>query len=403
MSLAGAIQRLVAQTSSVRNGPADATRTLKACDAGNEVTWSPALLTRPAYDATGRRVLIDPSGNQFLARRLWVRATAKVRGVTRAVASMVQVSETSAFPLGYGILAGKLAFLNGVNAVTDCVLGDKAALGTLTNALLGTTPTVTGHIGVRCGLLSDLCVDAVASTLTGIPLLTDTALANGEITQFGSPTTVPANTVRLLRERSVRAGTYDSQIANGAPCIPAGLTPTATSVLFIETVGDGKGTCQLPVSSARAVGTIIVGSGRVNVTAPTTTSTTAVTGVIYGLNNQNDRLAPVVTINSGAKVIGGVYADGGGVVAIHPPSFSLTDTLCKSILGPVLCLLTPVTGLLDALLRAGGVNQLLTMLLPHLSTYGPAVQYDAATVGANTVFGSSGAVQGTFRQVPAGA
>lgn len=401
-TMPGQIQRLVHQASAARGGPPGASWSVRVCDAGNEPTWSSVLLTRPPFDATGRRVLTDPNGNRFMVRRLWVRAQATVNGATRAAASLVQVSEIPAFPAGYGILAGRMAFLNGLNVTTDSILGDKTALGSLTNALLGTRPMVTGQIGVRCGLLSELCLDSVAATLTGIPLLTSTGLANGEVTQYGSATAVPQDTVRLLRERAARAGTYVPHIAAGSTCLPSGVSPNAGGVVFVESVGTGKDTCTLAAGPAGPMGTVIVGSGRISVTAPNPHAVTTFTGVIYALNTQADRQAAVVTLNQGVQVKGGVFVDGGGTVAIYPPSFSLTQTLCNSILGPVLCLLTPVTGLLDAILGVLGVNRLLTMLLPQLSTYGPIVQYDADTVAGQTVFGSSGAVQGTFRQVPAG-
>lgn len=401
-TIAGQIQKLVAQASAARNGPANATWAVKICDAGNEATWSPNILGNAPYDSTGRRTLTDPNGNQFMVRRVWVRAEATVNGRKRAVASLVQVTEKGAFPTGYGVVGGKMGFTGSTTSVTQSILNNQTTLGTLTNSLVGTTPVVTGKIGIRCGLLSELCLDSIASTITGMPLLTSTGLTSGQVVQYGAATTVSTETTRLLRERAVRNGTYFASIASGTPCIPTGTTVTADSVVFVEKVGNGSQSCTLQAVPSRTIGTVVVGGGRIAVSSTSPTTMSTLTGVLYALNKQEDKTEAVVTVGKGAKIKGAVFVDGGGIVAVYPPDFTVTNAVCSALLGSLLCALTPVTSLVDTIIGAVGLPALLTAVLPQLSTYGPVVEYDAAMVSTQTVYGSSGVVQGTFRQVPAG-
>lgn len=397
-STAGRIERVVARGWAARSGSEQAAWSVNICDAGAAGAWSPALLARPPYDATGRRTKVQPDGTTIAVRQLWVRATGTVDGRTRTVASLVQTDESPAFPSGYGVLAGRMGFINGLNSVTDSILGDKTALGTLTQWLLGTSPMITGKVGIRCGLLTHLCLDSISSTLTTIPLLDQLGVTNGQVVQYGSATATAPGGIDQLRRRAASRSAYVESVADGAPCVPAGTSVSATSVVFVEQVGDGAGTCVIPADTDRAIGTVVVGRGRMRVTPPAK-GTATLTGVLYALNRQDEKLRDVIRIDRNAKVRGAVFADQGGIVSVSAPNFSLSAAICESEILGWLCFLAPVTGLLDLVLDVLGVNQLLTVLLPQLNATGPVITYDPAVVSQQVVFGSSGAVQHTFHQV----
>jgi Tfp pilus assembly protein PilX len=420
-SLAGRIQQRLHEVWQARGGTSDATWDVKVCDAGSAPAWTDALLSRPAYDATGPRTVTAPDGSTFTARRLWVRARAVVDGERRAVASLVQVQERAALPAGYAAVTGRMAFADGANASVNGLL-TAPTLGPLVGQLLQSRSLVDGgQIGVRCGLLTDLCPESAAAALHEIPLAANLGLTNGQVTQFGSPSAASPEALRLLRERAVRAGTYVSGTSDGASCLPAGVALNADSVVFVEKVGDGFGVCK--VQAPATVGTLVVATGRIEVVTTATAGLPAIVrGVLYAANGQGSRTSDVVALRRGVQVLGAVYVDGGGRLALpapEPTTAQLLDSLCGGLLSLVCPVLRPTLSLLgadqlvDALLNGRCWTILLVrtclprltpaqVLLAAMTNQSAAIRFDAGAVARVKVFGSSGTVQGTTAQVPAG-
>jgi Tfp pilus assembly protein PilX len=401
-SVAGQIQNLVNQTFSGGDYTGGATWKVNICDdTGRTNTWDDSLLTAPAYDSNGP----DPTTG---IRRLWVRAQSTVKARSRAVVALVQVNVVPTMPPKFAMLAG--GFSTDLTATTGALTSGVA--GELVKDLTGSDQLIkpdpsdpsppaggSGKIGVRCAVLN-LCVTG-AFTALGSGL--DSFLLGNDYIQYGSPTAASDDAIAQLRKQAQTSGTYYASIANGANCLPAS---PAGKVIFIEQVGNGSQNCVIAAtSSAKAV---IVGSGGIAISG----ANTLFTGVVYALNRQRLTLGDtgtreVVSISTGAKVKGAVYADGAsGKVGIYPPSLSVANlctALLPGILNAVLCgtlNALGVTGLLDGLVSRLGVGAVATALLPQLASYGPAILDDKATIAALTTYGSSGTIAGTFRQVP---
>ena len=333
---------------------------------------------------------------------VWIRAQATANGQTRAVVARVRVSAGAAVPEGYGVLAGRFSTDLGVTL-------DQVTAGPLLTPLIGGDRLIAGGaVGLRCGVLTG-CLTGVFSALTEVGL--STLFAN-EIVQHHSTQAASDAVIASLRSRAVAAGTYTASLTAGAACpAPPPLSPQA--VVFVEQVGDGDGTCSLvlaPNTVTRA-GALVIARGRVAVSGSGTFQ-----GVLMALNQQRAALGDtpreVVRIDGHAKVVGAVLADGaGGAVGLRPPPldpFALIDQLpvCNGLLA-ILC------GPLKTTLRALGAAALVTRLvdlvglggvvnglLGQLSSYGPAIRYDQATVSALTVTGAASTVAGSLREVP---
>jgi hypothetical protein len=124
-----------------------------------------------------------------------------------------------------------------------------------------------------------------------------------------------------------------------------------------------------------------------------------------------------VRIEGGAHVKGAVVSDGkSSKVAVYPPEVtintnSLVDALipCVVVLGIPSCVLRNtikalgVTALVDQLVSVVGlttvVNSILAQVQPQRSAYGSAITADVAAIDKLTVYGTSGVVSGTFRDV----
>jgi hypothetical protein len=227
-----------------------------------------------------------------------------------------------------------------------------------------------------------------------------------------------------------------STVAAAPSCAISGAS--SNSVVFIEQVGAGDDYCVVDVSTSRTYKALVIGSGRVIIRGNNSIATYAAggannlfTGVVYALNLQtadhssSTPLRELVRIERGARVRGAVHADGkNATVGMIPPDFS-TNALVDALLCPgALCALTavikalPLSGLVDALVNGYclvpnilggclvslpglGVTAVVNGITSQLTTYGSAIHSDVGIVDALTVYGASGVVAGTFRDLQA--
>jgi hypothetical protein len=401
------VQSILAETNTGATNPSAAKWWVTACQEGGRNAWDASLLNGLAYDPT---VVSDPAPKP---RRMWVRAEAQIDGRRRALAALVQTGQQSVFP-NLALVAGKMGddLGNAVNAITNTAL-----LGGVTNLLIHSDPMVVGDIGLRCALLDG---NDLLGCLSGTLFKTTTALGSiGALLQannyvdFRSDSTISADQLALLRQQAQATGTYYpptstgvGSVAAGASCLPAG---SAGKMVFIEKVGDGTGSCYLNTAGNPSAKALIVGSGGVRVCTNGgcgNGGSGTFTGVIYALHRTATTLADV-TIENGAKVVGGVYVDDNpalpsasrhGAFKVVPPPVSLTslqtNPLCSlPLLGPILC------NTLDAAVGALGLNSVLSNIGGQVDPSFPALTYNDAVVKAVTTFGDSAVVPGTFRQV----
>jgi Tfp pilus assembly protein PilX len=399
--------------------------------------WADALLTRPAYDSNNNN-------------KLWVRAKAVVGGKTRVVTGLVQVRQSSALKSKYGLVAGNVS--EDLGSATSAIT-NAAVVSQLTSGILNTNPPVaadpahalptSGVTGVRCGLLDQAtelktCVTGTLGAVSAIPAF-DALVTGGQYEQYPSVSSSSPNAIGQLRSqaKSVVGGYMATAPGADTPAAApsCGISAVSTAVVFIEKVGTGDQYCVLSVSSSVTLKALVIGSGRViirgnnTITPYTTAATNRFTGVIYALNLQtSDQSAStptreVVRIEQGARVKGGVQADGkNATIGLYPPPFD-TDTLvcalvsCPSLLGTTLKLLG-VTDLVNTLvnggcvLRVAGLCTLTLTALPvasvvtaissQLSNYGSAIHSDVATIDALAVYGASGVLPGSFRDLQPG-
>jgi len=442
--------------------------------AGSTV-WDDALLNNSAADVNANN-------------KLWVHAQSTVQGRTRAVVGLVRARTKPALNARYGLVAGGLADDLGasLNTITNQgVLGKTLSANGI--GLLDTTPTVAtdptagaptpnGITGVRCGALDlkdgSTCVTGTVGAAGAIPLVSD-LVTGGSVENFPSKTSTSDDNIARLRAQARASGTYTpvsagtAPVGSGtllnptdtAPAAPATVaactltgSPTASSVVFIEQVGDtgtansiggpGDQYCSIDVGLAKQYKAIIVASGRIVIrgdnttTASTNTAVNTFKGVIYALNLQRlpvadgghglgDAAEPgreVVRIDRGAHVRGAVNADGkSGKVGIYPPPITIsTTTLINSLIpctvglgAPVCTLRDTITslsgGVLDtavALLQSLGAKSdadiagaILTQAGPQRTNYGSAITADVAAINVLTVPGASNVVPGSFRDL----
>jgi Tfp pilus assembly protein PilX len=412
-------------------------------DDGTSTVWSDGLLTtRPTYDANANH-------------KIWVRAQSIVGGKTRVVTGLVQVRQTNAFKSKYGLVAGNLS--EDLSSTTSAITNASVVSG-ITSGILNTNPPVaedpayvaspptSGVTGVRCGLLDQLtelktCVTGTLAAVSALPVF-DTLVTGGRYEQYPSTSSTSPTAIGQLRTQSkstLNHGVYMATApgADTAAAAPScGISGASTdSVVFIEKVGTGDQYCVLSVGTSVTYKALVIGSGRViirgtnTITSYATSGTNRFTGVIYALNLQtSDQSATtptreLVRIEQGARVKGGIHADGkNATVGIYPPPFD-TDTLvcalvtCPSLLATTLKLLG-VTDLVNTLVNGGcvlrvfGVCTLTLTALPvasvvtavgsQLTNYGSAVHSDVATIELLKVYGASGVLPGTFRDLQPG-
>jgi Tfp pilus assembly protein PilX len=305
------------------------------------------------------------------------------------------------------------------------------------------------------GALSALPI--ITTLLTGDKLEqfpTTTAATSNAINQMRTQA-VSSNTYYTLS-----AGA--STVASAPACTFTTNTGTRSSstVVFIEKVGTGDQYCYVNVATGVQWKALVIGSGRVIIRGSGTTTAAPVftgaaasgpqvntfSGVVYALNLQRLTVAEgglglgdaatarreVVRIESSAHVKGAVSADGkSGMVTVVPPPLTFsTSTLITYLVGNGLVGTTlngllgvlGVNGTIDALINGQCLVTLLgscTVSLPALGTtavvngilnqlqsqraaYGSAITSDVAAVNLLTVYGASGVIPKTFRELIAG-
>lgn len=360
--------------------------------------WKDELLGGPNYDANGDE-------------RVWVRSEATVGGRRRALAALVRVGEAPAFSSKYGLMTGRLnaELTNTAGAVLSGGL-----VGNLVSGLLGsdplvapdpsadTTPPTSGVIAVRCGAL-DRCLTGALGATEALPLINE-MIVGGKLVQATSPTAASEASIAQLKQQAIASGTYvalnngSGSSSNPPACtIPPGAN--ADTVVYIEQVGGGSiGTvsgpgdhfCVLSVATNVSLKALVIANGRVVLRGNNTTdggSVNTFRGLLYALNEQRtvlgDAATPtreVIRIDRGARVVGGVAADGKSAqVGIYPPG------LCTSVY---------VLGV-----DVGCTLSALTSMLGILSAYNPAITSDVARMNAIKTYGSAAIVPGTYRDV----
>ncbi len=368
-------------------------------DAANPV-WKDALLSRWNYDE-------NADG------KVWIRSEARVGGRKRVIAGLVEVARAPALASKYGVITGRM---NAELTNTAGTVLNGGLLGSLTSVLLGsdplvaadpahaTTPPTSGVIGLRCGALDGCLTGALGAA--GSLALVNNLVTSGKIAQATSPTATSEASAAQLKQQAIASGTYvatnsgSSTTGTTAATVPPACTIPAgansTTIVYIETVGDGDQYCLLDVSTTKAYKALVIGAGRVvlrgnnTITATSATATTnTFRGLVYALNLQRktslgDAASPpreVIRIDRGAHVFGGVAADGKSAqVGVYPPG------LCTSVLVTLLGVTTD-TGCLLA-----GITS-------NLNGYNPAVQSNVDLMNAVTVRDKAAVVPGTYRDV----
>lgn len=380
-----------------------ATWQINVCDndtAGPGPTiWRESLLTSSKN--------FDQNGDELV----WVRSEAAVAGKRRVLAALVRVEETPAFSSKYGLITGSM------NAEVSNSLGtllSGSVLDGVTSALLGTdplvapdptadtTPPTSGVTAVRCGLLEGCLAGTIGGLSSSVAPLS-TLIGGGKLVQTTSPTATSVATIGQLKQQAINSGTYVASTSghaspSSAPACTIPAAANADTVVYIDEVGTtstshtiggpGDQYCVLDVSVAKAYKALVINSGRVVLRGNDTTTNTATVnnfrGLLYALNTQREWLGDasptvreVIRIEQGARVIGGVAADGKSAqVSIIPP---VVDC---GLLG-VNCAL----------------SNLLSSTLDILNPYNPAITSNVSVMQAVKSYGSAGVVPGTYDDV----
>lgn len=419
-----------------------------------KTVWDEMLLDRKNWDSNANS-------------RVWVRAQATVDGKTRVLVGLVNVRSSPALNSRFGLVSGSLTDDLGTSINT---VGSNALGGVLDN-LLGMTPTVapdpaltptsppsSGVIGLRCGagnislIPVSTCVSGTLGAAGALPAVSPLMDAD-KIEQFPRLTAASGADIGQLRKEAVVSRTYYSSSPGGddpasAPACEFTTntgTRSASTVVFIEKVGNGDQYCSVGVAAGVQYKALLIGSGRVILRGDGTVTAAPVhtisgpqvntfSGVVYALNLQRhpeadggmglgDGISPgrvVVQMDRGAHVKGGVYADGKSAkVAIYPPPVTInTNTLvdglipCTTVLLVTTCVLRDtikalgsLTEIVDALIaevgRKATVDGILKQVRPQRAQYGSAITADVAAIDKLKVYGASGVVPGTFRDLQA--
>lgn len=411
-------------------------------DSSSSNVWSDALQNNHNYDANANG-------------KLWVRTQATVAGKTRALVGLVKVRQSTAMNQKWGLVAGNVA--EDLGPTTSAITGNNLVT-TLTSSLLTTNPPVaadpdvpspgSGVTGLRCGLLDNVaqvktCVTGAIGALSVVPAV-NTLVTNGRFEQFPTQTSTSPVAIGQMRKEAIDDATYmatapGASTVAAAPSCGISYASDASKVVFIEKVGTGDQYCYLDVSTSKRWKALVIGSGRIiirgsnSITPYSTTTSNRLTAVVYALNLQSNHASAspaidVVRIERAARVVGAVHADGKNAsVRIVNPDFD-TSALINAVLcdNAVTCALAPtVTGLLTTLGLSGtidalingrclvslpllgctvslpgqGLNEVVGGITTQLTTYGSAINADTDVINALTVFGSSGVMPGTFRDL----
>lgn len=409
-------------------------------DDSTSAVWSDALLTNKSWDVNANS-------------KVWVRAQSTVAGKPRVVVGLVQARQLPAVNSKYGLVAGKLS--QDMAATTSLITNATVLSGVTGAGLLNTNPVVapdtpgypvpaSGVTGLRCGLfgstaLRQTCVTGALSALAGVPAF-DALVTGGAYNQYPSVTSSEAGSPGQLRAQAKASSTYQAASQGGPITAPLACqipgSPDSSTVVFIEKVGTGDEYCTIDVSTSKAYKALVIGSGRViirgnnTITAYSDATTNLFTGVVYALNLQttdqtlSTPVRELVRVDKGARVKGAVHADGKNAsVNLVPPPFS-TNALVDGLLCPgLLCVSAgvikalPAGTIVDTLITGGCVGTVvlgacvgvqltpipaltvLANITSQLSTYGSAIHSNVAVVDALKVYGASGVVPGTFRDL----
>jgi len=371
--------------------------------------WSESYLTsRPGHP------ILTPT-SPAVAEMIWVRAQTTVRGEIRAVAARADLKSTPlGLPTDYAIATGSMGTSDfGTSVNTLVTNGMLARILNNSNGML--IEDAAAKIGVRCGLLNliDPNPDTKALCLAGTlasaddflnllgpagAALTDT-LGTGRFVQLPSHQTATRAELESYKRQAQIKGTYFANVADGASCLPAGTDQN--SVVYIETIGDGNGTCTILGPGTKRAAILVVGSGRILVSGDAQDNGTF-NGVLYAAN-QNDSGGNIVTLANRGWVEGAIFVDGPGKTWIDPPDLSITTALCgllPLLLDRLTCQLLSGLGLLDFVVNILGVNAVVTALLPQISNY-IAVRRDTEMIGWPQAYipASASIGRGTFRQM----
>ena len=291
---------------------------------------------------------------------VWVRGHASVRARTdatlpenaRTVVSKIRQSSRD-FDVPADFAVGTGAFSTDLGTTLgSSLISNNALLGGIVKPLIAGP---TSKIGVRCGLLETIDntgTTCVAGALAGAAAVTNAAglgrlnavlgLRNEALATW---TMAPEDAIEAWRAEAKRPGNvyraasspllgYGNDVAKSVGAAPAGRdcfsgATDATTVIFIEKVGNGDEYCNVPAGKTAKI--LIVERGGIHIKDGT------FTGVVYALNKQEcgsdtecsteerESATPreVVRIDGNlGKVVGSVWADGaGGSVGIYPRLF----------------------------------------------------------------------------------
>ena len=420
--------------------------------------WSNAVLSNVTWDLNGNGKIWVRAQSVVGTKKRSVVGLVNVRQTSILPSKFGLVAGGVTDDLGTSINS---LSSNALGGVLGGLLGTTPTVAADPN-LPAASPPTSGVTGLRCGATDiklvpqvNTCVAGTIAALGALPVVSS-LLTGGKLEQFPTITTAPPASIGQLRSQAVASGTYLATV-NGAttaaaapPCqIPAGAT--SSSVVFLDQVGTsgsnntatgpGDQYCYINVGGAAGVKykALVIGSGRVVIRGDGTLTGTPAnvasgqkntfTGVIYAANEQRlavadggrglgDAATPgrqVVRIENGAHVKGAVYADGKSAkVSIIPPPVTintgaLVDALfpCPPLLNclvnSTVKLLGGVLAIVDDLVTRLGLGPVTTAILnqvnPQRASYGSAIVSDVNAVNSLTVYGASGVIPGSFRDL----
>jgi Tfp pilus assembly protein PilX len=227
--------------------------------------YTAAVLTAPSYDANGDN-------------KLWVRASATVRGRTRSLVALLKRARfTEPFPRN-AVTAGSLAITNSGNKTFIDATGSQVV--------------------VRCTASGSACVDQPR----------DVQIEPNAVVR--EPATPPAMSAAQI-ERFKRAAQTASVPRYFDSC-PSAAQLTGPVVFIDLPPGTGCSYNNVTVNAEGAPGIIVMPRG-----------TLSFKGIMYGLlylANQQGSSGDVLTLQAGSEVIGGVSVDGAGRLLVGAAS-----------------------------------------------------------------------------------
>jgi hypothetical protein len=430
-----------------------ATWQVNICDdtAGSTV-WSDTLLSNKTWDANDNNMVWVHAQSTVNSKTRAVVGLVRVRDAAVLDSKYALIAGRVTDDLGTAV--NNLS-TNALGGVLSGLLGSTPTVAA-DPSRSATTPPSSGVTGLRCGALDvsltppQTCLAGTLGATGALPIVS-TLITGGKLEQFPRPiSAVSSETIDRLRSKAVATGTYYEASAGAATvalapaCTFTGASGTrsASTVVFIEKVGTGDQYCTIDVSAGVQYKALVIGSGRVILRGNGTTTAApsaaisgpqvnTFSGIVYALNLQRhdtsagglglgDASTPgreVVRIENGAHVKGAVVSDGkSSKVSIYPPEVtintnSLVDALipCTVVLGITNCTLRNTikalgaTALVDQLVSVVGltsvVNGILAQVQPQRAAYGSAITADLSAMENLTVYGTSGVVSGTFRDV----